>query len=228
MAAIEYSKSHERDEKRMMHKGVVHSWLGLLFSVIPFLGLFFSASGFLRIKVRLTQKYRRIRRLHLAFSFLVLLLAFTVFFGELYFYARDPEIVPRTWSTVWTYVTGEEPKAAAPESNPADPIEDGNVEDWEGWTEDPQAEDFDWDSWDPEAETEPASENLTADAADWVVDPDSINWNEDASSGEADDSWFLGEEDELPEGFFDEVAIDEPKSDTLRAVCGEIIKELTE
>ena len=189
MAPIRFSKSHEREEGRLLRKGLAHSWAGLLLCWLPVIGLAFSASGFWRVMVRLTRRHRKRRKAYLAFSFIVLFICTGVLLGEIWIYSRDPEIIDRTAQQAWAFIVGEE-NVSAPADEGAQGVEYGDMnsagfgltdgmwpdkgnwtaEDWaaEGFAE--AEDDFDWAAWEEE------EWGLEGDSA---FDESELDWNED-------------------------------------------------
>lgn len=103
-----YSKGHERDENRRMNKAIRHSLFGLLLCWLPFIGLLFSISGFLRVVVRVTRAHR-VKKVFCTFlSLIVLVVCLAAFGAELYFYSRDPSILNTYVHKAWYALTGEE------------------------------------------------------------------------------------------------------------------------
>lgn len=221
MAPIKFSKSHEREEARLLRKGFVRSWIGLLLCWLPVAGLLFAIGGFVRTIVRLTRKYRVRRRIYLAFSFLVLTVCISALMGEIWIYSRDPGVLDRLGSQAWTFMTGQN---ADPISTPApgsgtnytdmdtaglgvtsptgelqeesDGLSEGDIEDWQTWDEN-----FDWESWE---DSEEWSDAEADDSLVWDAELDDADfWTEE-------DDWFfeddanLGDESVFNETFGDE------------------------
>jgi len=108
MSAMRFTKTHEREEGRLLRRGFAHSCTGLALCWLPPVGLLFAVSGFLRVMVRLTKRHRKKRKACLAFAFLSLTVCIGVLLGEIWVYSRDPEILERTGQQVWTFIVGEE------------------------------------------------------------------------------------------------------------------------
>lgn len=102
-----YSKSHERDENRMMNKALAHSIIGLVLCWLPVIGLLFAVSGFLRMMARITQAHRVKRMLLTVLSTVVLLASIGVLGWEVYTYANDPDVLDDGMHKVWEAMTGE-------------------------------------------------------------------------------------------------------------------------
>ena len=169
MSAMRFTKSHEREEGRLLRRGFAHSCTGLALCWLPVVGLLFAASGFLRVMVRLTRRHRKTRKAYLVFSFLSLAVCTGVLLGEIWIYSRDPEILNRTAQQAWTFIVGEENADALDQSEPDGVVYDdmngaglGVSDDFwldegvwsdEDWTEEDWAaleEDFDWGAWEDE------------------------------------------------------------------------------
>ena len=103
-----YSKSHERDENRLLNKGFFHSILALILCWVPLLGLFFAISSFFRMSARMTLRHRVKRVLMTIFSVLMLILCVAVLFFEVYTYATAPEKFDDGIRYVWKMVTGQD------------------------------------------------------------------------------------------------------------------------
>lgn len=189
MAPMRFTKSHEREEGRLLRRGFVHSWAGLLLCWLPVVGLLFSVSGFWRVMVRLTKRHRKRRKAYLAFSFIALFVCTGVLLGEIWFYSRDPEILDRTAQQAWEFIVGEE-NASVPADESAHGVEYGDMdnagfgltdENWldEGdWTEEDWAvqgfaeaeADFDWAAWEEEEWGLEGDAEFTEDDTDWNED----------------------------------------------------------
>ncbi|MEG1515219.1 MAG: hypothetical protein RSD95_10075 [Clostridia bacterium] len=116
-----YSKSFERDENRLLNKGLVHSALGLLLGWVPVVSIFLALSGFLRAVVRVTELHRVKRFFVSLFAALVLTAVIGAHIAAVYFYVQDPGILDATMLRVWTAVTGQE---SLPWKAPAVPEDD--------------------------------------------------------------------------------------------------------
>jgi hypothetical protein len=103
-----YSKSHEREEREAMGRGLWHSLFGILFCWLPGVGLAFGVSGFARQVVRLTQRYRVRLAFYLLASVLSLAVCIAVLAAELYQYSRDPDLPRHVLLSAWQTVTGQD------------------------------------------------------------------------------------------------------------------------
>lgn len=103
-----YSKGHERDENRRINKAIRHSLSGLLLCWLPFIGLLFAISGFLRVVVRVTRRHRVKKGVTTFLSLIVLALCLAALGAELYFYSRDPSLLNTYIHKAWYALTGEE------------------------------------------------------------------------------------------------------------------------
>ena len=204
---MKYSKQHEREEARLLRKGHVRSWIGLLLSWLPLVGLLFAAGGFFRCKVRLTRKHRRRRAAYLAFAALVMAVAVGLNMAELYVYSRDPGILDRIGQKAWRFVVGknadvtdgtgtEYPDMDTAGLGVVDGLQeesDGLDGDFTGWDDG-----FDWDAWNDDGWTDVTGDEWTDDGAEWYIDDswdfdaDGLFWPEDTPS-EADEGldWDL-------------------------------------
>jgi len=198
MSAMRFTKSHEREEGRLLRRGFAHSCTGLALCWLPVVGLLFAASGFLRVMVRLTRRHRKTRKAYLVFSFLSLAVCTGVLLGEIWVYSRDPEILSRTGQQIWTFMVGEENAGAlsgdvqGTEYDDMDEAgfgltettgtEDENWadEDFTGWDDD-----FDWAAWEDENWDTEALE--TFEDEDWVFDEDELDWG--GENGWDDEDW---------------------------------------
>jgi len=206
--AMKFSKQHEREEARLLRKGHVRSWIGLLLSWVPLVGLLFAAGGFLRCKVRLTRRYRRKRSGYLLFASIALVIAIGANMAELWVYSRDPQIVERVGQRVWRFVVGE--NAVTPGSDVVSggtdypdmdsaglgyvgglqEESDGLDGDFTGWDDD-----FDWDNW---GDWDDDSQFPTDDGLEWSGEADADWFFDDSWDFDADDLFLT--DDDFPEG----------------------------
>ncbi|MBO4367222.1 MAG: hypothetical protein J5859_00800 [Clostridia bacterium] len=191
MTAVRYSRSHEKEEKLLLGKGIRRTWAAFLLCWVPVIGLLLSVSGYLRVMVRLTRKYRRKRAGALTASFLVMLLCTSVLLGEAWAYSRDPDIVNRGIRMVWTAVVGEENASRffGEQENAADGTGDPAEEDQK--TGDAASEEFDWDAfWNSDT-----SEWTDEDWAAAFGGDEWLDWADEDGDG------FIPFEDVSEEGF---------------------------
>lgn len=245
MAPMRFTKSHEREEGRLLRRGYAHSWAGLLLCWLPVVGLLLSASGFIRVMVRLTRRHRKRRRAYLVFSFIALAVCTGMLLGEIWVYSRDPEILDRTAQQVWTFIVGEE-NASTAAQNGADGISYGDMDsaglgvaddiwpadgDWDDWSEDDwaaegfaEAEDgFDWAAWE---EAEWGLEGMDTAGEDWSYTESDLGWGDD-------DFWLdaqwsdeeLSEEDSLTAAEDDLSALSEEEAAWLADESSSILGE---
>lgn len=200
MAPMRFTKSHEREEGRLLKRGFAHSCTGLALCWLPLIGLLFAASGFIRVMVRLTRRHRKKRKACLVFSFLCLAVCTGVLLGEIWVYSRDPQILERTGDQIWTFIVGEE-NAGALSTGDQDGTEYENMDEAgfgltdTTWTEDDTAwmeedfsawdEDFDWAAW--EDETWNIENAETIEDESWVFDEGDLDWGDE--DGWADEDW---------------------------------------
>lgn len=192
MTPMKFTKSHEREEGRLLKRGFVHSCIGLTTCWLPLVGLLFSASGFIRIMVRLTRRHRRRRKKCLVFSFLVLALCTAMLLGEIWVYSRDPDILSRTANQVWTFIVGEENAGAlsTPSGTEYDNMDSAGLGvmdsdalddefNWdEEWTEEDWAsleDEFDWSAWE---DAEWDTENTQDAWDDWAFSENDLAWSD--------------------------------------------------
>jgi len=102
-----FSAGHEREERRKMNRGFWHSAFGIALSPVPFVGLLFSISGFLRQVVRITRKHRFRNVIFTFFALISLLTSVSILAAEAYAFSRDPTVVDRVLRIAWESVTGQ-------------------------------------------------------------------------------------------------------------------------
>lgn len=103
-----YSKTHEKEERAKMGRGLWHSIFGALFCWLPGVGLLLAISGFARQMVRMTQAYKKRLLVYTVISLVSLVLCIGVLMGEVYAYAKDPDVLSKVSLQVWQAVTGQE------------------------------------------------------------------------------------------------------------------------
>lgn len=133
---MKYTKSHEKEERRLLKKGMARVWAALILCAVPVIGLFLAADGYLRVHVRLTKKHARRRRADLVLAFIVLLLCTGTLLGETWVYSRDPQVLNRLWQKVWTFTVGEEnaqPAVTGAPESADDPAAYGMTDDGGDW-----------------------------------------------------------------------------------------------
>lgn len=192
MAPMKFSKSHEREEARLMRKGFLHSLAGLLLCWLPGVGLLLAISGFVRVMVRITRKFRARRRAYLAFSVIALLLCTGALLGEVWVYSRDPAILNRIGKSAWAFVTGQQSApddATVPAGTAYTDMDTAGLgatdgltqesdgltteDDWQTWDDD-----FDWAQWESSGE----GADLASQDDAWLIDDSELNYSGDTLS----------------------------------------------
>ncbi len=223
---MRYSKQHEREEARLLRKGAARSWIGLLLSWLPVVGLLFAVGGFLRCKVRLTHRYRRKRAWCMVLASVALVAAIGLNMAELWVYSRDTQVLDRIGQKAWTLVVGKSADITASGAGGTDYPDmetaglgyadgmlqeesDGLDGDFTGWDDG-----FDWNAWNDDSNVQIVGGDEWSGEVDaewyiddsWDFDADGLFWPEDTLSEPEEgldwdlDAAFAAQEEQDKEG----------------------------
>ncbi|MDO4546572.1 MAG: hypothetical protein Q4D04_00590 [Clostridia bacterium] len=138
----QYSKSFEREENRLMNKGVCHSVLSAVLFWAPIVSLILAISGFIRVAARVTRAHRVKKFFMLVLTLIIFIAILGSHIYAMYVYVRNPNILNELALKGWTAMTGE---TTLPWQTQTYAYDDYDDLDWENYEYDEDYE-YDYDS----------------------------------------------------------------------------------